>query len=322
MPDIPDGVEPATRVTPGAAYSKHYFYPEDAITERAVYIIPDDHDPDGDFYLITYFHGIGGVGGNEENFVQGTRNQSHREAIMDDGRFIVVASNGANKNAGNTAGNVAHRAAVDSIERNFNIIGYINYGQSMGELLALLTIVDPTWPDILGAYGISGVCNLEEFHAHNITYKTAVEEAYAPWAVPGTFDQTATAGHDPLHDYTGPDFADKFFRFSVSNGDTAVPRVSHSDAFRTMILPYAEEASFFEASGPHLSSAHYDVTDLMGFLYRCIGDITEPPENPTQQASKKAYIVIDGENYLITDSSVVINGNPIRIDNFTAAIFA
>lgn len=273
MSDVLDTTQSKT-TTAGTAYTNQYLYP-DGSTERACVTYRDDLGPTDPVTALVLFHGFGG---NETNFAL-ARYQAVRDTILDDGRFLVVQSNGQGKNCGNDAGSADYLAALDYAQRTFNVTDVITMGESMGGLLAALATVDNDWPTIAGVTGFSPVCDLEEFFAHSTDFADAIQAAYS---FTGAYDDVATDGHDPVHDFIATEYPTTTrWRLYASPGDPIVPKVDHSDALVTLVTGRAPEALVVPCTGGHLSSDHFRPDDLMWFFERCIDDVTgqynEPP---------------------------------------------
>lgn len=272
MADVLDGTEAATTAA-GTAYTRHYLYP-DGTDQRAVIYLRDDYNGTDPLHVVVFFHGISG---DEYNFDL-ERNEGHRDWLMDEGRFAVIASNGAGKNCGNTAGNVAYRKALDYFDRTYARDQLVTYGQSMGGLLAALVVADATWPPVAGVVGISPVLNLESFFDNG--YPSPVRNAYG--FTGSTFDDAATAGHDPVNDYAGSVYAEARFRLYASSADTAVLKAENADELATLVAGHTSEVEVVACTGGHLSTDHYRTNDFASFVLRAVGEVDDvPPPPPT-----------------------------------------
>jgi hypothetical protein len=272
MADVMDGTLSAT-TSAGTAYTRTFLYP-DGSDQRAQVMVRNDNVTTDPVYAIIYCHG---VGGDESNF-NVSRSTGHRNAVMDDGRFIVLQSNADGQNFGNRAGLDHYYAVLAYARRTYNVIGVILYGQSMGGLPSLMMIAEGVITDLVAWVGIAPLCDLERTYNTSVQsppgdgFTSGMRTAYG-FADDGGY-AAATAGYDPMlypaTTYNLP------MRMWASASDASVTKSYHSDALLTYIDGQAAEAAVTLVTGGHLSSDHFRDDEFMAFLGRALITYSDP----------------------------------------------
>jgi hypothetical protein len=260
MADVMD-VEIQAQTVAGTLYRQIYLYP-DGSTQRAQIMVRNDHEPGAPVYLLMFFHG---KGGDESNF-NVARSKTTRNALMDDGNWIVTQSNAGGVSWGNNLSLQSYQAIYEYAARTYNVAGVATYGQSMGGIPSLLTIQAGTVPGIFAHVGVAQWTDLRSAWDHPQDYKGGIRDAYFP-GLSKTLENYLqySAGHDPML-YPPDDFPVPV-RLYASPDDLATP-IGNSEAWVGRLSGLVAEAELVACSGAHLSTSHYQPGDLMAFLGR------------------------------------------------------
>lgn len=183
----------------------------------------------------------------------------------------MVASSTAH---GDNCGNAASLADYVELYRYCADVWKINrvmcIGQSMGSLPALSAVASKTIP-IKGYLGIYPVCSLLYFYESTYSsgaFPTMIKSAYGI-AGDGSDYAAKTTGYDPML-VTASKYAGVRMRFYASASDLVVGKSENSDAMATLVTGYATEFEVIACSGNHGDPSHFQPTDYVDFLNRCV----------------------------------------------------
>lgn len=194
-----------------------------------------------------------------------------RDQLLTDGH-ILCASAAHGDNWGNAAAITDYVNLYNNVTGRFTITRVVGLFQSMGGAAGLYMIQNASIP-FRCAYHIYPVCSLTaEFNNNNGTpgYPGAAASIRAAYGIAsdGSNFASLTAGHDPVRDFSGANFTIPV-RFTSSPSDTVVPKVSNTDAWRTIITPYATtENSLMVTSGEHGDASNFMPSDVKAFFDR------------------------------------------------------
>lgn len=182
------------------------------------------------------------------------------DAILAAG-WILASSSAHGENWGNAASLLDYEKLYYYISDEHAISHLVHFSQSMGGLSGLNTVARRTIPAD-GWFGIYPICSLAAAHAG--AFSNGINAAYNL----GNY-ATLTAGFDPaLNDAS--QYAGVPMRFYASPDDTLVPKVDHTDVFRTLIAADPAEHELVTCTGNHGDASHFQPADVVSFLGRCI----------------------------------------------------
>lgn len=176
----------------------------------------------------------------------------------------MVASVDAEYNWGNQTAVNAYAALIAAVEALTSVDKVLHVAQSMGGLASLVGISQGAF-QADGWAGIFPACSLAQPYAGSFT--AVIKTAYGI-ASDGSDYASKTAGHDPVL-MSGSLFTLPM-RFYASTADTVIPKASHTDVMAALVAATTPESTVVACSGDHGDPSHFQPTDLVDFLGRCV----------------------------------------------------
>ena len=227
--------------------------------------------------LVIYAHGAGET---ERGMLTDSLKSATVTAMINAGYILAGSAAHGTQNWGNQASVDDYADLYNYCAQNYNVGKVIVWGQSMGGLDSLLTLAENKVPNVVGWIGTYPVCNLANLYSLG-TYTGAINTAYAiTGTAPATY-ANQTYGHDPSLKW-GAAFRSLPMRFYASPGDSVVPKANNTDVLAALVTTSSREHSVVVCSGNHGDPSHFQPSDYLAFMSRCLAS---PVSNAGQLGS-------------------------------------
>jgi hypothetical protein len=217
-----------------------------------------------------------GHNGSEQT-INNSQMISTRDRAIDKGWLVISAYAHGNAWSNNAA--LADYARIPTwVGLTWTLEHLLLHGQSMGALTLANLYSRRLATKIRGFVGIDGAYNLAQAFSQS-AYKPSIKAAYGIASDDSNY-ATKTAGFDAtLLDPST--FTGRRLFISASPADTAIPKVSHSDVFVTMLGTEPADLEVVEGTGGHVTSANYFPTAAHAFFDEAILNALGDPAEPT-----------------------------------------